>query len=352
MTYVFANNVTTTIATALTSTGTSVTLSSSANLPTLAAGDILPVTLAPVTAGTQSPEIVYATAISGATLTIERGQEGTTGQAWAVGSLAYSTNTAGTTGSQGGDSSISFAADNLTVAGTLDVSGNATITALNVAVDSGTANAYVLTTTPALPTLSSTVGVGTKLTFLPLNTNTGASTANAVAIVGPAGALQGGEIVAAKPTTVTWTGTEWVLEPGSGATQTSPATASNQAVQYAQITQKISGTVQNPPTGSGFAYSATSLTVTTGGFTAPCNGLLIAFSLTSCSGNNSNGLTFTANPTDFTTKSSESLGSNSFGFGILPMTAGQVNSELYSDATCVAAATLTTVIGSIFIPTP
>lgn len=87
-TYVFVNNYNSTLAAAVTSSATTLTVASSAGLPTLASGDTWTLTLS---TGGASPtlEIVYVTAISGTTLTVARGQEGTAAVAWASGSACY-----------------------------------------------------------------------------------------------------------------------------------------------------------------------------------------------------------------------------------------------------------------------
>lgn len=93
-TFVFANNVNTTLAGPISGLATSLTLSSSANLPTLAAGQIMALTLND--AATQAVfEVVYVTAISGAVCTVTRGQEGTTSQSWLAGDYAYASVTKG-----------------------------------------------------------------------------------------------------------------------------------------------------------------------------------------------------------------------------------------------------------------
>ncbi|OYV52110.1 MAG: hypothetical protein B7X10_00260 [Burkholderiales bacterium 21-58-4] len=91
----WANNVNTTLAAAITNTQTTITLASSSGLPSsIPAGVYLPITLNDV--ATRSVfEVLYATAVSGATLTVIRGQEGTTPQAWNTGDYAYSTISAG-----------------------------------------------------------------------------------------------------------------------------------------------------------------------------------------------------------------------------------------------------------------
>lgn len=100
--YVFANNVSTTLAAAATNTATTLTLSSSANFPSLGSGQVFPLTLNDAATG-QVYEIVYVTAISGVTLTVERGKEGTIAQTWAVGDYAYDSHTAETTASATGN---------------------------------------------------------------------------------------------------------------------------------------------------------------------------------------------------------------------------------------------------------
>ncbi|MGG5541966.1 hypothetical protein P4G95_09195 [Burkholderia vietnamiensis] len=94
--FTFANNVSTTLAGAISSTATSLTLSSAANLPSsIPAGMALVITLND-RATLQQFEIIYATSISGATLSgLLRGQEGTTAQAWSTNDFAFSGPTAG-----------------------------------------------------------------------------------------------------------------------------------------------------------------------------------------------------------------------------------------------------------------
>jgi hypothetical protein len=94
-TFIFANNINTTLATGISSASTSITLSSTLNLPTsVPSGSYLVLTLNDQATRTIF-EIVYVTAISGATLTVVRGQEGTAAQAWLTGDIAYSGPTAG-----------------------------------------------------------------------------------------------------------------------------------------------------------------------------------------------------------------------------------------------------------------
>jgi hypothetical protein len=94
--FMFANNVSTTLAGPISSSATSLTLSSVAHLPaSIPAGQVLVITLNDV-ATEQNFEVIYATAISGATLSgLLRGQEGTAALSWSTGDFAYSAPTAG-----------------------------------------------------------------------------------------------------------------------------------------------------------------------------------------------------------------------------------------------------------------
>ena len=88
--FVFANNVSTTLGGAVASGDTTITLADAANLPTMGADQYFVVTLND--AATQAVfEVIYATGISGANLTgCLRGQEGTSAQAWLTGDFAFS----------------------------------------------------------------------------------------------------------------------------------------------------------------------------------------------------------------------------------------------------------------------
>ena len=107
--FIIANNVNTTLGAPASSSATTLTLASSANLPTLGTGQQMPLTLNDAATGLVY-EIVYVTAISGATLTVLRGQEGTTAQNWSVGDYAACMHTAQTTASINGSALQTFEA--------------------------------------------------------------------------------------------------------------------------------------------------------------------------------------------------------------------------------------------------
>lgn len=94
--FTFANNISTTLAGSISSGATSLTLSSAANLPaSIPAGKVLVITLNDA-ATRQQFEVIYATSISGATLSgLQRAQEGTSAQAWSTGAYAYCSPTMG-----------------------------------------------------------------------------------------------------------------------------------------------------------------------------------------------------------------------------------------------------------------
>jgi len=209
MSYIFSNDINTTLAVAINSTQTTISVASSANLPTLAEGDVLPITLSD--AATHSNyEVCYCTAISGTDLTVLRGMEGTTAQSWLLNDLCYNAHTAGTTASFDG----------------------------GLGTDSGAANAYVVT----VPMTLTAYQVGMVVRFIPANASTSAgSTINVnglgvVDLLGQAGlALQEKE-VATGLTAAIYNGTAFVLLYSIGGTvQVPPATASNQAVNLGQI---------------------------------------------------------------------------------------------------------------------
>ena len=94
--FLLINNVNTTLAAPISSSATTISLSSALNLPILAQGQMVPITLNDAATQTKF-EIVYATGFSSTTATVLRGQEGTSAQSWATGDYAFSDMTLGTT---------------------------------------------------------------------------------------------------------------------------------------------------------------------------------------------------------------------------------------------------------------
>src|SRR6185437_3677752 len=94
-TFVFANNISTQLASPVSSGDTTITLASTAGFPSsIPSGSVLEVTLNDQATHTVF-EILYATAITGSTLTVLRAQEGTTALSWSTGDIVFSGPTAG-----------------------------------------------------------------------------------------------------------------------------------------------------------------------------------------------------------------------------------------------------------------
>ena len=163
--FTFANNVNTTLAAAATSSSSTLTLASSNHLPSsIPSGSYLALTLND--AATRSVfEIVYATSVSGSTVTVIRGQEGTAAQSWQVGDYIYASNTAGilssfapVEGSANNPFAVapasSSAPQNAPQYGQMfqllgpSASGNITLTALRTIILPGTTSAFTLTIQP------------------------------------------------------------------------------------------------------------------------------------------------------------------------------------------------------------
>ena len=99
----FLNFYTTTLSASISSTATTMSVSSTTGLPSsLASGQFIPMILTSAAAPGTVYEIVYVTGISGSSLTITRGQEGTSALNWNASDIVFSSNTADTTGAQEG----------------------------------------------------------------------------------------------------------------------------------------------------------------------------------------------------------------------------------------------------------
>ena len=99
--FVFANNVSTRLASNVSPSDTVLNLISTAGL-NLPAGGRIPLTLSDL-ATSGFFEVVYITAISNDSVTVIRGQDGTAALAWSTGDYAYSTNTRDTTAATTGN---------------------------------------------------------------------------------------------------------------------------------------------------------------------------------------------------------------------------------------------------------
>ena len=100
--FTYVNFYETTLSAALSSTATTMNVSTASGLPSsLASGEIIPIVLTSASNNTVH-EIVYVTAISGTTLTITRGEEGTSALSWSIGDYVACGTTAGSVGTSTG----------------------------------------------------------------------------------------------------------------------------------------------------------------------------------------------------------------------------------------------------------
>ena len=140
-TVLFLNNYQTTLGAALSSTATTMTVSSTTGLPSsLASGQFIPMTLTPASNPGSAYEIVYVTGISGSSLTVTRGEEGTSALNWNTGDILYSTNTAQTTGTSMGSPSTDFQTDTLTASGLITANDGIDVAGGTITVPNATAN--------------------------------------------------------------------------------------------------------------------------------------------------------------------------------------------------------------------
>ena len=93
MRFLFADFVNTVISAGVTPTQTTISVSSAANIPTTSTDN--PLALVIMSADQSLFEVVYCTFVSGTTLTVMRGQEGTAAQSWNSGDNVFAAFTAG-----------------------------------------------------------------------------------------------------------------------------------------------------------------------------------------------------------------------------------------------------------------
>ncbi len=224
--FVFANYVDTTLAAAASSTATSLSLSSSANLPVLGPGEVMPLTLNDAATGLVY-EIVYVTAISGTTLTVLRGQEGTAAQNWSSGDYAFVSPTADTVAP---------------VAGTHSPVASETLPAVNhLVVTPGTLTAAIdLTLNDQAAAGSSVTAFGSAAAY-DVTVQSPVTTGSPYIELPDGSQVYSWVIPASSPTQgihVDWDGTNWRART-FGQQVVAPATQSNAAAQLGQVLSGI-----------------------------------------------------------------------------------------------------------------
>ena len=260
--FVFANYVDTTLAAAVSSTATSLSLSSSANLPVLGPGEVMPLTLNDAATGLVY-EIVYVTAISGTTLTVLRGQEGTAAQNWSSGDYAFVSPTADTVAP---------------VVGTHSPVASETLPAVNhLVVTPGTLTAAIDLTLNDQAAAGSSVTVFGSAADYAVTVQSPVTTGSPYIELPDGSQVYSWTIPASSPSqgiSVDWDGTNWRTRT-FGQTVVAPGVEDNQAVQLGQFLapQGVVSTATN--------VSTTSVNLS---FTAPSNGNIIVFLTTTVLG--------------------------------------------------------------------
>lgn len=214
-TYRFSNNASTTLGSGISPVATTITVATGtgAQFPVLAAGQYFTATLIASGSSTGTPnEIVRVTARTGDTMTVVRGQEGTTAQTWSVGDMFANFVTAGFL-------------NQLVDAGAVQQQAS------NYAVDSGTANAGVVALSPVPANLAALVGVPVRVKKMAAS-STGAYTINvngtgAVAVLIGGQALAGGELIASEIYEVVYNGVNYDLISNPGVLQGSRLAANS-----------------------------------------------------------------------------------------------------------------------------
>ena len=334
--FVFINNFNTVLASAITSTQTTITVTSSTGLPTLALDQVIPLTL--LDAATKTVyEIVYVTGISGTTLTVERGQEGTTANAYLAGDLVSCNPTVGTvppiraslpyTTTQ----TLPVGNDIIVYTGTLTADVTFTLPSTGMPVAGrikvyGSASAFTVTVSLANST-------GSPFLHLP-------DGSEVYSYVLPASASQ-------NFIDLFWDGTNWKAFNG-GIMSIPNATANNQPVALGQVinTKNIVGISNN-------TNSGTSISATTPTFTAPCDGYLLI--LTMGGNNNPDGNVLSLSTSLggsvnlYVNDSSDALVSSREDYQV--MTTGQSTTITASQSNTTAVA-LSVAVFTVWVPNP
>ena len=229
--YQFTNNANTTLGSAISSGATTITVATGTGIlfPTLGTGQYFTATLFAAGSSTGLPnEIVRVTARTGDTMTVLRGQEGTTAQSWNVGDSFSNFITAGLLNN---------------LVGLNDVQSQVG----NSAVDAGFTNAGVVTLSPAITSLASILY--SPIRVLKINTaNTGAYTLNvnglgAKSVLSNGAALLNNQLAASTVYEVSWNGTNFDL-------LSSLAVLGTNSVSNSILSQMASKTVKGNLTGS------------------------------------------------------------------------------------------------------
>ena len=332
--FIFANFVQTTLSATASATDTSLSVTSAANIPALASGQKFPLTL--INAATQSVyEIVYVTAVSGTTLTVLRGQEGTIAQSWSIGDLVKGSPTAGTVSPSPGTHSPVASETLPTTLGKLSVmpgtlTADITLT-LPGSGDAGSETTIYGSAAAYTTTVASPVTSGSPYIEMPDGSQV---YSYVIPASSPGAGIQ-----------LVWDGTNYRART-FGQTIVSPATASNEAVQLGQVLNGVA------PVAANNNLSGTTAAVTTGTLTAPCDGYALVIGSFSSGTGSLNGTGITASLAGLVEVMNPNAG-NDFDQSVwyLPMTTGQSSTFTATLSQSTSGAATVTCIAT-FQPNP
>lgn len=333
---VFTNLFNATLSSSATSSSDTLAVSSSANLPSLAPGEILPVILNDASTGLLY-EIVYVTAISSTTLTVRRAQEGTSALNWSAGDYIYSNNTAQTTAP---------------IVGTLTPSASGTLLAANrlVVLPQGLTADITLT-------LPSSPNVGDEITVYGAE-GYSVTVASGVTSGSPSFALPDGSFIftwtinagqSGQYIKCVWDGVNYRATT-HGQSVSAPATQSNANVTLGQVlaaTPQSRQQAYTPVSGDTYTISVT--------FTAPCNGFIFAAATQNNSADPQPANIEQTVTINGTTQGADNTTVSKTNYGVASVTAGTactVTSTIAVGTSTGTFSPLSQTISSIFIPNP
>ena len=333
--FLFPNFYNTTLSASLSSTATTMSVTTSTGLPTLLSGQVIPLILTPKSSPGSTYEIVYVTDISGTTLTIERGMEGTSAQTWNSGDIVL----CGPTGESVSpvrswhapvaSETLPVGNDLLVMPGTLGAAITLTLPSTGMVVGNkyriyGSASAYAVTVALSNST-------GSPFIHLPDGTEV-------YSYVLPASASQNG-------IELEWDGTNWKGF-NFGIMNIPNATAPANPVALGQVLNGVAPVA---------AYSNTnsaSFSATTGTLTAPCNGYALVIASFNSSSATLSGTGVASSLSGLVTVLNPDAG-NYFNQSIwyLPMSEGQ-SSTFTATLSQNTAGAATVVLFAFFQPNP